>query len=137
MAAPKKPVRDASGANEVDEFMRKLDHPLKAELKAVRTIILGTSPEISEGIKWNSPSFRTKEYFATINIRKDEVLVILHLGAKVKDNSTAGLTISDPNGLLEWLAKDRAAVKFRDMKVIKSSRTAFENVVRQWTAYLQ
>lgn len=117
--------------------MRKLDHPLKAELEAVRSIILGANPEISEGIKWNAPSFRCKEYFATINIRKDVVLVILHLGAKVKDNSTAGLTISDPTGLLEWLAKDRAAVKFRDMKAIKSSRAAFENIVRQWIAYMR
>ena len=136
MTVAKKSVRGSSGANEVDEFMRKLDHPLKAELEAVRAIILGASPEISEGIKWNAPSFRLKEYFATINIRKEEVLVILHLGAKVKDNSAAGLKISDPTGLLEWLGKDRAAVKFRDMKAIKSSRAAFENIVRQWIAYL-
>jgi len=136
MAATKKPVKGTSGANEADEFMRKLNHPLKAELKAVRAIILGANSEIHEGIKWNAPSFRLKEYFATINIRKEEVLVILHLGAKVKDHSAAGLKISDPTGLLEWLGKDRAAVKFRDMKAIKSSRAAFENIVRQWIAYL-
>jgi hypothetical protein len=135
MTAAKKPVRGTSGANDVDEFMRKLDHPLKAELQAVRSIILGANPEISDGIKWNAPSFRLKEYFATINIRKDEVLVILHFGAKVKDNSTADLTISDPTGLLEWLSKDRAAVKFRDMKAIKSGKAAFENIVRQWITY--
>lgn len=136
MAAAKKPVRNSSSANEVDAFMRKLDHPLKAELESVRSIILGVNPEISEGIKWNSPSFHCKEYFATINTRKDVVLVILHLGAKVKDNSTTGLTISDPTGLLEWLAKDRAAIKFPDMKAIKSSKAAFENIVRQWISYL-
>jgi hypothetical protein len=99
-----------------------------------RAIILGANPEISEGIKWNAPSFRIKEYFATINIRKDEILVILHFGAKVKDNSPAGLKINGPTGLL---AKDRAAVKFRDMKAIKSSRAALENVVRQWITYLR
>jgi hypothetical protein len=136
MAAAKKPVRGASGANEVEEFMRKLAHPLKAELEAVRSIILGANPKISEGIKWNAPSFRTNEYFATINIRKDEVLVILHLGAKVKDNSTTGLTINDPARLLEWLSTNRAAVKFRDMKAIKSSRAAFEKIVRQWITYV-
>jgi len=136
MATAKKPVRGSSGANEVDDFMRKLNHPLKAELEAVRALILGVDPKISEGIKWNAPSFRLNEYFATINIRKDEILVILHLGAKVKDNSTTGLTISDPTGLLEWLAKDRAAVKFHDMRAIKSGRAAFENIVRQWIAYM-
>jgi len=132
----KKTAKSSSGANDVDDFMQKLKHPLKAELEAVRSIILGANPEISEGIKWNAPSFHFKEYFATINIRKDVVLVILHLGAKVKDNSTIGLTISDPTGLLEWLAKERAAVKFRDMKAIKSSRAAFENIVRQWITYM-
>jgi len=130
MAAAKKSVKGASGANEVDEFMRKLNHPLKAELEVMRSIILGASPEIREGIKWNAPSF------PTINIRKDVVLVILHLGAKVKDNSTAGLTISDPTGLLEWLAKDRAAVKFLDMKAIKAGRAALEHIVRQWIAFM-
>ncbi|KAA0227494.1 hypothetical protein EDS67_15960 [candidate division KSB1 bacterium] len=59
------------------------------------------------------------------------------MGAKVKDNSTAALAISDPNGLLEWLAKDRAAVKFRDMKAIKANKTAFEKIVRQWIACLK
>jgi hypothetical protein len=136
MATTKKSARVTSRASEVDEFMRKLEHPFKAEMEAVRAIILGASPEISEGIKWNAPSFRVKEYFATINIRKDEVLIILHLGAKVKDNSTAGLKINDPTGLLEWLAKDRAAVKFHEMKAIKSRKAAFEKIVRQWIAYL-
>ena len=136
MTTRKNAASKGAGANEVDEFMRKLDHPLKKELEAVRSIILGANSEISEGIKWNAPSFRLKEYFATINIRKDEILIILHLGAKVKDNSTAGLKISDPTGLLEWLAKDRAVIRFRDIKAIKSSKTAFENVVRQWIAYL-
>ncbi len=136
MAATKKPAKGQTGANEVADFMQKLDHPLKAEIEAVRAIILGVSPEISEGIKWNSPSFRVNEYFATVNIRKDALLVILHLGAKVKDSSFAGLTINDPAGLLEWLGKDRAAVRFQDMKAIESNRTAFENIVRQWITHL-
>ncbi|MEO8101993.1 MAG: DUF1801 domain-containing protein [Betaproteobacteria bacterium] len=126
----------AVGAREVDDFMRDLDHPLKPELQAVRAIILGASPEISEAVKWNSPSFRVNEFFATISIRKDMVWVILHLGAKVRDNSTAGMAISDPAGLLEWLARERCAAKFRDMHSIKAGKSAFENIVRQWIACL-
>jgi hypothetical protein len=136
MPATKKPANRKTGENEVADFMQKLDHPLKPEIEAVRSIILGVSPEISEGIKWNSPSFRVNEYFATVNIRKDALLVILHLGAKVKGSSFAGLAINDPAGLLEWLGKDRAAVRFQDMNAIESSRTDFENIVRQWITYL-
>jgi len=134
MAKSRKPSEGASDANEVTNFMRKLKHPLKAELEVVRSIILGAHPDIREGIKWNSPSFRTTEFFATINIRNDALLVILHKGAKVKDNTTAGLAISDPAGLLKWLAKERAMVRFGDMKAIESNRAAFENIVHEWIA---
>jgi hypothetical protein len=43
------------------------------------------------GTKWNAPSFRTTEFFATLNLRAkdgvDRVWLVLHLGAKVKDNA--------------------------------------------------
>ena len=136
-AGSKKVIPGDSVANEVDEFMRKVNHRLKPALEAVRSIILGVSPMISEGIKWNSPSFRVKEWFATINIRKDLVLVILHLGAKVKDNSTARLAVDDPAGLLEWLANERAAVKFSDVDAVNNGRTAFARIVRQWIATVE
>ena len=96
--------------NEVDDFMLALDHPLKAELEAVRRVILGTDKAIAEGIKWNAPSFRVGEYFATANIRgKDAIQIVFHLGAKVKDGSTGGVDIDDRKGLLEWHAKEGPA----------------------------
>jgi hypothetical protein len=49
----------------VDEFLRALDHPFKSEIETMRKIILGAHPTVSEGTKWNAPSFRTTEYFAT------------------------------------------------------------------------
>jgi hypothetical protein len=134
VATTKKSTKSRNDGNEVDDFMKKLDHPLKSALQEVRSIILGANPKIREGIKWNAPSFATTEYFATVNIRKEVVLVILHFGAKVKDNSLPGLTIKDPSELLEWLAKDRAAVTFRDLKAVKTNRAAFAKIVRQWIA---
>lgn len=67
--------------------------------------------EIGGGIKWNAPSFRPKEYFASVNIRGNVGRVIFRRGMKVKDHSTTGLTINAPIGLLERLAKERAPVK--------------------------
>ena len=131
-AAAKKPAKGDSGAAEVEGFMRALDHPLKPALAAVRAIILGASPKVSEGIKWNSPSFRLNEYFATINIRNDEVLVIMHQGAKSNVGNTAGQTTRDPTGLMERLGKDRCAIRFRDLKAVKSGRAAFTDILRQW-----
>lgn len=122
----------------VDEFMHELDHPFKAEIQAVRSIILGASPDITEGIKWNAPSFARGEYFATIHLRaRDGVQVILHLGAKVRDVGPDGLSVHDPAGLLKWLAKDRATVKFADMAAIVEQRTAFEALVREWISHVR
>ena len=124
--------------DDVDAFMQTLDYPLKAELEAVRAIILAADPGIAEGIKWNSPSFRTTEYFATFNLRSnDAVQLILHFGAKVNDISAAGVAIDDPNGLLTWLAKDRATIKFDDMKTITANGTALVKVVRQWIVHVR
>ena len=132
----KKPTREPPSAGNVDDFMHKLDHPLKAEVAMVRSIILGVRPGISEEIKWKSPSFRLKDHFATFNIRADALLVILHQGAKVTAANSTGINIDDPSGLLEWLAKDRGVVKFSNMKMFKANRGAFENILRQWIAQL-
>ena len=65
--------------------MATLEHPFKPEIEAIRRLMLGVDPGVREGIKWNSPSFRTTEYFATTNLRsKAGIGVILHLGARVR-----------------------------------------------------
>lgn len=67
------------------------------------------------------------------------VQVIFHLGAKVKAGGTPKMAIDDPHGLLEWLGtgKDRASAKFADMKTIKATSGALQEIVRQWIAYLR
>ncbi len=117
----------------VGAFLRELDHPLKKEIEAVRRIILGVRPDIREGIKWNSLSFRTTEFFATVLLRStDGVQLVFHEGAKVKDNSTEGMQIADPEGLIEWLAKERCLVTLGAGKDIQANRAAFEAIVREW-----
>ena len=121
----------------VDEFLEKLDHPLKPVLEASRRTILGTDKCVTEGIKWNAPSFYCNEWFATANLRKnDEVLIVLHLGAKVKDNST-GMRIEDPDGLLTWPAKDRAVARFGSVKEFKAKQPAFKAVLGQWVEHMK
>ncbi|MEP7155437.1 MAG: DUF1801 domain-containing protein [Betaproteobacteria bacterium] len=122
----------AAGSAEVDAFVQKLEHPMKPELEALRAIFLGASSRIVEGIKWNSPSFRVREYFGTVNLRGNALQVILHQGAKATAASTTGLDIDDPAGLLEWLGKERASVKFTDLAGIKKNKKAFQAILHQW-----
>ncbi|HEV7693372.1 MAG TPA: DUF1801 domain-containing protein [Hyphomonadaceae bacterium] len=120
-----KKVEDAS------TFLAALDHPLKGDIEAVRKIVLSASPEIADGVKWNSLSFRKSDWFATVNLRsKDVVQLVFHTGAKVKDNPK--LDIPDPGGLLLWLAKDRALVTLGAGKTLKANAKAFEAIVKAW-----
>jgi hypothetical protein len=120
----------------IAEFIRDLDHPLKREIERVRAIILGASGTISEGIKWNSLSFRTTEWFATVNLRsRDSVQLVFHLGAKVKDN-TKGIKVADPAGLIKWLAKDRCLVTIGKGNQIDRHRSALEAIVCEWITHV-
>jgi hypothetical protein len=92
---------------------------------------------VQEGVKWNAPSFRTTEYFATTNLRaKAGIGVILHLGAKVRDLPPGGVQIADPAGLLKWLGKDRAMVEFADAQAFDEAKPAFQAVLRQWLRFI-
>jgi len=77
-------VTAAQGDKAVAAFMAALDDPRKPVLEAVRHAILAASPLIAEGIKWNAPSFRTSEYFATTNLnpKGGGVRLILHTGRR-------------------------------------------------------
>jgi hypothetical protein len=140
--AKPKTVKAKTSASEtsteaVEEYINTLDHPLKAELEAVRQIILGVNKEIAEGIKWNAPSFYFKDWFATTGLRsKDFVHVVFHTGAKVKASATQGVAIDDPSGLLEWHAKDRCSAKFYDMKDVKAKKAALQDIVKQWLKHM-
>lgn len=129
----KKTSTDTTAA--VDAFMTALEHPHKAAIAAIREVMRRADPSIGEGVKWNVPSFRTQGYFATIHLRaKVGIGLILHLGAKVRKE--ASVHIEDPDGLLVWLAADRAVVHFADVDDVRGREAALQAVVRQWIAFV-
>jgi hypothetical protein len=69
---------------DVEAFLAALDHPFKDGILRVRKIFLAADPRIAKGIKWNAPSFRTSEYFATFHLLRD-----------VKDISTNQSALAD------------------------------------------
>jgi hypothetical protein len=123
---PKKP-------DDVEAFLASFDHPMKSGIVAVLRIILDADPSITEGIKWNAPSFRTSEWFATFHLRaKAGLQVILPLGARVRNGPD--IAFDDP--LLVWLGKDRASVTFRDMDDIAAKREALADLIRRWSEHV-
>ena len=107
----------------VDAFMQNLDHPLKAELEALRKIIRGASSEITEQIKWNAPSYSYRgEYLVTFNLRDTKRI---HL---VFHNPMIATIKSE---LLEGDYQDRRMTYFADMKDIKAKKAELVNVLKQ------
>ncbi|MEO8067242.1 MAG: DUF1801 domain-containing protein [Flavobacteriales bacterium] len=112
-------------------------HPLREEIDALRSTILAADKSITEGVKWNAASFRTSEWFATLNGPKQvkEATIILHAGAKVKGIVVKD-RIQDPEGLIKWLGNDRGMITFTDAADIKKKQIALHAIVRAWIQLL-
>lgn len=117
----------------VNALLDAHDHPLRKEIDQLRTIILGADRSIEEGVKWNTASFRTHEWFATLNGPKQvkEPMLILHAGAKAKGIVLKD-SIPDPEGLIKWLGNDRAQITFRNATDITSNKNALRAIIGAW-----
>ena len=126
------PVDDKAA---IDELLRKLAHPFDAEIQATRKAILACDPAVHEELKWNSPSFRAADSFATIHLRhKDGVAVILHKGAKKRAAKAPPLSLTDPTGIVKWLGVDRCLVELRGGDEFAVRVQSLAAIVRQWLA---
>lgn len=114
---------------EVDAYMVKLEHPLKAEVQAVREIIKGVNPGITEQIKWNAPSFSYRgEYLVTFNLRSaNRVRLVWHNPAVANIKSE----------LLEGDYKDRRMSYLASMADVKSMQMELVRVVQELVAAVE
>ena len=114
---------DPGHTEEVNEFMGKLNHPFKAEMQAVREIIMNVNDQISERIEHNVPSFSYKGYLATFNLRAREHVQLIFLN---------GAILHDKKGIFEGNYPERRMVYFCNMKDVRTKRPALERVVKEW-----
>jgi hypothetical protein len=119
----------------VDEWFRSLDHPLKAELQALREIILSADVAIGEHIKWNHPAFfytgemepfDPKEYkrylvISNLNSKDGGVLLVFWQGGRVND--TSGFLSGD-------YADGRRLARFHKMDQVIASKEALIKVIK-------
>ncbi len=106
----------------VEEFLRGLSHPLKAEVEAVRSIIKGVNKEIKEEIKWKAPSFSYQgEYLVTFNLRETRRVHLVFHNALIPQVK---------NPLLEGDYKDRRMVYFANMHDVKAHKALLEKALR-------
>ena len=108
---------------QVDEFMAKLDHPLKAELQRVRDIILAADDRMTEVIKWGGPTFMYKGNLATLTPRTRRFVNLFF---------QTGAVIPNGHGILEGDGKEVRVARFEDMKDIDKKEKGLKAVVREW-----
>ena len=118
----KKKGSPVSRTDKVEEFLRELSHPLKAEIEAVRSIIMGVNKDINEEIKWKAPSFNYKgEYLVTFNLRDiKRIHLVFHNPFISQVKST----------LLEGDYKDRRMAYFTDMRDVKAKKSLLEKALK-------
>jgi hypothetical protein len=122
------------GLHPVDDFINKLEHPLKDLVIQLRELILKSEPRLTEQVKWNAPSFcYNGDDRITMNLsKKEQVLLIFHLGAKSRDERKLETIIKDPDKTLEWLSSNRAVMRFRSNADLKTFEPALKNNIAGW-----
>ncbi|ESQ78802.1 DUF1801 domain-containing protein [Asticcacaulis sp. YBE204] len=120
-----------------DSYMDGLKHPEKPLIEALCGVVRALDPQVVEIVKWNAPSFvYDGKDFATLHLRaKRGIGLILHTGVKAKDHSGFA-PIDDPQGLLKWLAADRAMISFDSLETLKAGEAVLTAILRQWLTRL-
>ncbi|HYM86459.1 MAG TPA: DUF1801 domain-containing protein [Pseudoxanthomonas sp.] len=116
-----------TGSEAVDAYLAALKHPLKAEIGALREIILAANPKVQERVKWNAPSFYYQDDIAAFNPRAKgfvQIVFVFHRGRMIEGDY----------GLLTGDYKDRRLARFDHMADIRAKQAALVRVINRWVA---
>ena len=115
-------------AEQVNDWMDKLDASFKPSINAVRKIIKAASAKLNERIKWNAPSYYYNEDIVTFGPTKakDKIILVFHHPDIVKIRSE----------LLQGNYKDRRLVYLNSMKEIKDAQKELERIVKESVAMI-
>lgn len=72
----------------------------------------------------------------TFNLMNKEgaVKLILHMGAKRKEDKKGTPIMQDKSGLVEWNSDIRGMLTFADMEGVNSSLSAVKEILKNWLA---
>ena len=118
----------------VDEFLNDLTEERRQQVEALRSIIKAVNPELTEHIKWNSPSYVLDgEDRITFNMRyPDQTMLLIHMGATRKETKKADPIMKDETGLIKWNSDIRGTLAFRSLGDIAQSEADITKVLSAW-----
>jgi hypothetical protein len=133
---PTREKKKSPAVADVESFMKKLDHPYKHGIDRLRAAIKSLDSKIVEEIKWNAPSYKIEDHFATFKLRPpNNIQIVLHTGAKPKTPLRA-FTLDDPHKLLAWPAIDRCVLTLQSSEQAAQLEEVVIKMVKQWIQQL-
>lgn len=134
--APDQATSRNAADNSVDEYLAELEHPHKAGVERLRRAILAIDERITEEVKWNAPSFKLTDHFATFKLHPPKnIQLVLHTGSKpVTPQRQFSLQASA--GLVKWAAADRCVLTLQSAAEAQQREADVVSIVRQWIAQL-
>jgi len=117
-----------------DEFLTDLSEERRQQVEALRTIIKSVNPELTEHIKWNSPSYVLDgEDRITFNMHyPDQTMLLIHMGATRKETKKADPIMKDETGLIKWNSDIRGTLAFSSLDDIVNSKADITKVLSAW-----
>ncbi|MBK8049283.1 MAG: DUF1801 domain-containing protein [Anaerolineales bacterium] len=115
-------------------FLGEFNDARKPLVEAMLTAIHEACPDLTESIKWNAPNFSDagKDRLSFMLHKPDRVVLVLHAGAKVKEDKKASHLYQDDTGLLAWQSNIRATITFHDLAGFTSHRDEFKQAMQRW-----
>ncbi|MDO9084801.1 MAG: DUF1801 domain-containing protein [Anaerolineaceae bacterium] len=116
------------------EFLTKFEDERKPFVEAILNAITEEFPTLTETIKWNAPTFcyDGKDRMTLMLHKKDRVGLILHTGARPKEDKKAAHLYIDDTELLDWNSNIRATITFFDLTDFISKKNLFKKAVKRW-----
>jgi hypothetical protein len=118
------------------EFLSEFADERKTLVVALLTTITEECPNLTKIIKWNAPSFcdNGKDRMTIMLHKKNIVGLILHTGARPKEDKKAPQLYDDETGLLEWNSNIRATISFTSLNDFLAKKELFKEAVRTWVS---
>lgn len=121
----------------VDEFLGDQSEDKRAQIQALRKIVLSSEPSLTENIKWNAPNYvfngEDRITFNTMN-KEGTVKLILHMGASKEEDKKAKPTMTDDSGLVAWNSNIRGTLTFADIHEVHDQQEQVATIVVKWLA---
>lgn len=114
------------------DYLAALEPLVRADVDALRGIVLSAHPGLTEEIKWNAPSFaHDGQDRVTLGLDgKGGYRIVLHRGARPL--YTAGFHFADEARLAVWPAPDRGVIALRDRRAIDAGAADLSRLIARW-----